>query len=124
LFGLEQLQVYIRAFQTGENYLWVQRHLHKPLGPEVLDRELAACIVESTSPDVRSQSNSLLSPRSGPARSGGSTSLGSGQYPPNLTEEEVDELASFNFPENEMQDEPRSMRLEGTGLECLPEEET
>jgi len=117
LFGLEQLQVYIKAFQTGANYLWVQRHLHKPLGPDVLDRELVGCIAMTTSPDMRSQC-------SAPARSGESTSFGSGQYAPNLTEEEVDELVAFKLPETEMTDEPPSTRLEGTGLDCLPEEET
>merc|ERR1719487_2265061 len=53
LFGLEQLQVYLRAFQTAEDYVWVQRHLHKPLGPEILDRELAAVVLEQSSPEMR-----------------------------------------------------------------------
>jgi hypothetical protein len=130
LFGLEQLQVYIKAFQTGEDYLWVQRHLHKPLGPEVLDRELAAVIHEAASPDIRGSSH-CLSPRSAPTRSGGESTNsigsahGSGQYPPQLTEEEVEELVTFQLPEHEDLDEPPSIKsLDGTGLECLPEEES
>merc|ERR1719183_1396622 len=40
LFGLQQLQVFLSALSQDQEFPWVQRNLHKPIDPEVLDREL------------------------------------------------------------------------------------